>query len=50
MISGAENWVAAGVFIPARQYSRTWAAAMDELEAIAGRDYLDAATGVGATA
>lgn len=48
--SGAENWVAAGVFVPARQYARTWAAAIAELEGIAGQDYLDAAAGWGATA
>lgn len=48
--SAAENWVAAGVFIPERRYSRAWGAAMEELAEIADQDYLNAAVGLGATA
>jgi WhiB family redox-sensing transcriptional regulator len=48
--SGAETWVAAGVFIPERQRAEGWAAAMEELTKIAGPAYLDAAAGLGAIA
>lgn len=48
--SSAETWVAAGVFIPAQKRARGWAAAMEELERIAGADYLGVAAGLGATA
>jgi WhiB family redox-sensing transcriptional regulator len=48
--SSAETWVAAGVFIPEQKRARGWAAAMEELEEIAGADYLGGAAGLGATA